>query len=191
MKNAIGKRAVIFAMVMLAITGFRKSSDNDAVSKIPAAGQGVHFKIAGKQYDVTVIRGLYDPKSKTFAIFNAGLPGFPQTTISLAIGTNFTGSTGTFKSDKGKKGFVFGFVLYAGSFTKPIVGYGAGQDDSSSGETVAGSPISITLTSFSSSGSPGAATGNITAQGTFSGTAYDILNKKYVSLTDGTFNIHP
>ena len=189
MKNVIRKSAIVFAMGMLAITSFRKRSGNDGIDS-GAAATGVHFKIAGKQYDVTAIRSIYDPASKSFAIFNAGLPGFPNTTCMLRIGSNFTGSIGTFKSDKDNKGFVFSFVLYGGSVNKPIVGYGAGQNDSISGETVAGSPITITLTSFSHSGSPGAATGNVTAQGTFSGTVYDILNKKYVVLTEGTFNIH-
>ena len=190
MKNSIRKSSIVFAIGILALTSFRKSSSHDGV-RSDAGPAGVHFKVAGKQYDVTAIRGIYVPSSKTFAIFNAGLAGFPNTTISLAVGSNFTGSTGTFKSAEDAKGFVFGFVLYSGSVTKPVVGYGGGQNDSNSGETVAGSPITMTLTSFSSAGSPGAATGNVTAQGTFSGTVYDILNKKYVPLTDGTINIHP
>jgi hypothetical protein len=59
-------------------------------------------------FDVTAIRGIYDPSSKTLALFNTGLPDFPQTTITLAIGSDFTGRTGTFKSDVNDKGFVFG-----------------------------------------------------------------------------------
>ena len=58
-------------------------------------------------------------------------------------------------------------------------------------ETVANTPVRITLTSFSYSGSPGAPNGKVTAQGTFSGTAYDIKNNTFVTLSDGTFNIHP
>jgi hypothetical protein len=189
MISVIRKSAIVFAMGMLAIIICKQSSGKVGGGS-GTAPAGVHFKIAGKPYDVTPIRSIYDPASKSFAIFNAGLPGFPNTTCMLRIGSNFTGSTGTFKSDKDDKGFVFSFVLYGGSVNKPIVGYGAGQNDPISGETVAGSPITITLTSFSYSGSAGAATGNVTAQGTFSGTVYDILNKKYVALTDGTFNIH-
>jgi hypothetical protein len=190
MKNSIGKWALVLTIGIIALTSFRKSSGHDGEGS-GAAPAGVHFKIAGKQYDVTAIRSIYDAKSKTFAIFNAGLPGFPQTTITLAVGSHFTGSAGTFKSADDGKGFVFGFILFAGSINKVIVGYGAGQNDSNSGETVAGSPITMTLTSFSNSGSPGATTGNVSAQGTFSGTVYDIQNKKYVALTDGTINIHP
>lgn len=190
MKNSIRKWTIVFALGMLAITSWTKSVGN-ARGSSGADPAGVHFKIAGKQYDVTAIRGIYDPSSKTLAIYNASLPGFPQTTITLAIGSDFTGRTGTFKSDVNDKGFVFGFLLFAGSLNKPIAGYGAGQNDSNSGETVANSPVSITLTSFSYSGSPGAVKWNVIAEGTFSGTVYDIINKKYVALTDGTINIHP
>jgi hypothetical protein len=189
MKNSIKKYALVSVLSILAMTGCKKSSGKDSTSN--AVPLGVHFKIAGKQYDVTVVRGIYDPASNTFAIYNNVLPGSPDTTLTLAIGSNFTGSTGTFKSDDNDKGFVFGFVLFDGSLTKPIVGYGAGQNDSNSGETVANTPISITLTSFSFSGSPGALYGNVTAQGTFSGTAYDIKNNTFVVLSDGTFSIHP
>lgn len=189
MKNSTRKSAIFFVLGILAMTSFKKSGAND---RPPNAGsRGVHFKIAGKQYDIMVVRGIYDAASKTFAIYNNALPGSPDTTITLGIGSNFKGSTGTFKSDDNGKGFVFGFLLFAGSITKPIVGYGAGQNDTNTGETVANTPVSMTLTSFSFSGSVGALYGNVTAQGTFSGTAYDIINKKFVAVSDGTFNIHP
>jgi hypothetical protein len=171
------------------MAGCKKSSGKD--SPPDASPRGVHFKIAGKQYDVAVVRGIYDPASKTFAIYNNALPGAPNTTLTLSIGSNFTGSTGTFKSDDDDKGFVFGFLLFDGSLTKPIVAYGAGQNDSNTGETVANTPVSITLTSFSFSGSISATYGNVTAQGTFSGTAYDIKNNTFVAVTDSTFNVHP
>jgi len=38
-------------------------------------------------------------KGAVFSIYNAGLPDFPDTTITLSVGANFTGGTGTFKSD--------------------------------------------------------------------------------------------
>lgn len=148
---------------------------------------GVHFKIDGKQYDIPLVRGLYDKQSATLAIYNAGLPGFPETIITLAIGSNFTGSTGTFKSDANGKGFVFGFTL---GNMKDMIGYAGGKDDPDRAFTVASTPISITITSFSISGSD-MIKGNISAQGTFSGTAYDFKNKRTVQLTDGTFSVHP
>jgi hypothetical protein len=189
MKISIKKYAIVLVLGILAMTGYNKRSAKDTGTGTGSVG--VHFKIAGKQYDVTVVRGIYDPASKTFAIYNNVLPGSPVTTLTLSIGSNFTGSIGSFKSDENDKGFVFGFVLFDGSLTKPIVGYGAGQNESDNDETVANTPVSITLTSFSFSGSPGAPNGNVTAQGTFSGTAYDIKNNRFVALTDGTFNVHP
>ena len=190
MKYPIIKYAIVLVLGILAMAGATKSSGKD--NSLVASPLGVHFKIAGKQYDVAVVRGIYDPASKTFAIYNNALPGSPQTTLTLSIGSNFTGSTGTFKSDNNNKGFVFGFILFDGSLNKLIGGYGAGQNDSgNTNETVANTPVSITLTSFSISGSITAPYGNVTAQGTFSGTAYDIKNKTFVTITDGTFNIHP
>jgi hypothetical protein len=56
---------------------------------------------------------------------------------------------------------------------------------------VANTPVSITPTSFSYSGSEGAPYGNVTAQGTFSGTVYDVKNNAFVAITDGTFAVHP
>jgi len=56
---------------------------------------------------------------------------------------------------------------------------------------VVNTPVSITLTSFSYSGSEGAPYGNVTAQGTFSGTVFDVVSNTFVAITDGTFNVHP
>ena len=148
---------------------------------------GVHFKIDGKQYDIPVVMGIYDKSKAMFVVYNAGLSGFPQTTIILSIGSNFTGGTGTFKSDANEKGFVFGFTL---GNMKDMIGYAGGKDDPSNAFTVASTPISITVTAFSGSGTVSMA-GNVTTQGTFSGKVYDFKNKKTVSLTDGTFNVHP
>jgi hypothetical protein len=125
-------------------------------------------------------------------VMRQGLPGAPDTTLTISVGTNFTGATGTFKSDANNKGFVFGFILFNGGLAKePICAYGAGQNDANSGETVTGTLVSITITGFSISGSPGSVHGNVTAEGTFSGTAYDSKNRKTVALTDGAFNVHP
>ena len=104
-----------------------------------------------------------------------------------AMDIDFTGSTGTFKGDDDNKGFVFGLASI-----NPEIGYGAGKNDTgNTPETVANTPVSITLTSFSYSGSISATYGNVTAEGTFSGTVYDIKNKTFVALTDGTFTVHP
>ena len=178
-----------FVLCVVVILGC--SNSNGKIDGSNGGPEGVHFKIDGKQYDIPIVRGIYDKATKLFAVYNNGLPGAPETTITVSVGANFTGGTGTFKSDVDDKGFVFGFILFNGNLSKePICGYGAGQNDSNSGETVANTPVSITITSFSVSGSPAAFHGNVTAQGTFSGTAYDIKNKKSVTLTDGTFNVH-
>lgn len=192
MKNLIKKTAIVLVLGVLFMTGCSKGSDNNNTTPPADGTRGVHFKIAGQQYDIAVVRAIYDPTSKTFAIYNNALPGAPDTTLTLAVGSDFSGSTGTFKGDDNNKGFVFGFILFAGNITSPTAAYGAGQNDPNSSETVANTPISISLTSFSYSGSAGTEPyGNVTAQGTFSGTAYDIKNNAFVAITDGTFIVHP
>jgi hypothetical protein len=190
MKGLIRKLSKTFfsGVVVIVACSNMTGKANDAGEE----SRGVHFKIDGKQYDIPVVRGIYDKTTKVFAVYNNGLPGAPDTTITISVGTNFTGGSGTFKSDVNDKGFVFGFILFNGSLRKdPVCGYGAGQNDSNSGETVAGTPVSITITHFSVSGSPAAPYGNVTAQGTFSGTAYNLKTRKTVALTDGMFKVHP
>jgi hypothetical protein len=187
MKNSIKKSAVVLILTVLAMTGCSKGSDNNSTTPPAAGTRSVRFKIAGQQYEIDVVRAIYDPTSKTFAIYNNALAGASDTLLTLALGSDFTGSTGTFKGDDNNKGFVFGLASI-----NPLVGYGAGKNDTgNTPETVANTPVSITLTSFSYAGSISATYGNVTAQGTFSGTVYDIKNNVFVALTDGTFNVHP
>lgn len=171
--------ALVFTLVS---TAYRPiASDRQA-----APAPGVHFKIDGKSFDIPQVLGIYiKDNGGKFAVYNAGMPGFPQTTITLAIGSDFTGSPGTFKGDAGDKGFVFG---YTQGTLKDMIGYAGGKDDPSGGFTVASTPIHITVTSFSASSS-NYMHGNVTAQGTFSGKVYDFKNKKTVDLTDGTFSV--
>ena len=110
---------------------------------------GIHFKIDGKQYDISIVRGIYK-KGVVFSIYNAALPGFPDTTITLSVGANFTGGIGTFKSDVNDKGFVFGFNV---GNMKDMISYIGGKDDPGRAFTVASTSVSITITSFSESGS--------------------------------------
>jgi hypothetical protein len=162
-------------------------SGTSSGANISGGPAGVHFKINGKQYDIPKVRGMYDKKAGIFTVYNAFLPGFPETMITLAVGANFTGSAGTFKSDVNDKGFVFGFSL---GNLKDIIGYSGGKDDPDGAFTVASTPVSLTITNFSASGSD-FIKGNVTAQGTFSGKVYDLKNKMTVTLTDGTFNVQP
>jgi hypothetical protein len=148
----------------------------------PLASPGVHFKIAGHPYDIPQIRGIYlKDKGGMFTIYNAGLPGFPETTITLSIGSDFTASTGTFKSAANDKGFIFGFTQ---GTMKDMTGYTAGKDDPDQGITAANTPVA----SFSVVGTD-YIKGNVTAQGAFSGKVYDFKNKRTVDLTDGTFSV--
>lgn len=128
----------------------------------PLASPGVHFIISGHPYDIPQVRGIYlKDKGGMFTIYNAGLPGFPETTITLSIGSDFTASTGTFKSAANDKGFVFGFTQ---GTMKDMTGYAAGKDDPDQGITAAGTPITITVASFSVV-STDYIKGNVTAQG--------------------------
>jgi hypothetical protein len=170
--------ALVFTLVS---TAYRPVASN----RPPAPAPGVHFKIDGKSFDISQVLGIYlKDKGGMFSVYNAGMPGFPETTISLAIGSDFTGSPGTFKGDANDKGFVFG---YTQGTLKDMTGYAGGKDDPSGDFTVASTPIHITVTSFSVTGIN--KQGNVTAQGTFSGKVYDFKNKKTVDLTDGTFSV--
>jgi hypothetical protein len=172
---------LVFTLVSSA---YRPVAANKPVYNRPPA-TGVHFKIDGKSFDIPQVLGIYlKDKGGIFSVYNAGMPGFPETTISLAIGSDFTGSPGTFKGDANDKGFVFG---YTQGTLKDMIGYAGGKDDPSGSFTVASTPIRITVTSFSVTGIT--KQGNVTAQGTFSGKVYDFKNKKTVDLTDGTFSV--
>jgi hypothetical protein len=150
-----------------------------------ASPAGVHFKVAGTPYDIPQVRGIYIKEKGLFTIYNSGLPGFPQTTITLSIGADFTGSTGTFKSDVKDKGFIFGFTQ---GNMKDMIGYAGGKDDPNTGVTAANTPMTITVSSFSVVGT-NYIQGNVTTKGTFCGKVYDFKNKKPVDLTDGSFNV--
>jgi hypothetical protein len=190
MKNSTKKYAIVLVLAVLAMTGCSKGSDNGTTPPADKT-RGVHFKAAGKQYDLDSVRAIYDPASKIFLISNIVVLLPADTSLALAIGSDFSGSTGTFKGDDNNKGFVFHFLLFGGSVTNPIAGYEGGQNDANSVATVANTPVSITLTSFSYSGSEGAPYGNVTAHGTFSGTVYDVVTNAFVAITDGTFTVHP
>jgi hypothetical protein len=178
--------ALVFTLVSTAYRPVASNRPAVASNKPPALAPGVHFKTDGKSFDIPQVRGLYiKDNGGMFSVYNAGMPGFPETTITLVIGSDFTGSPGTFKGDTGDKGFVFG---YTQGTMKDMIGYAGGKDDPSGGFTVASTPISITVTSFSVTGT-NYIQGNVTAQGTFSGKVYDFKNKKTVELTDGTFNV--
>ena len=174
---------ILLYSILLFTSAYRPVTPADRA----ASPTGVHFKIAGKQVDIPHAIGIYvKEKGGVFTVYNAGLPGFPETTISLAVGSKFKGSTGTFKSAADEKGFVF---LFTQGNMKNMIGYAGGKDDPDGAFTVASTPISITITSFSAVGTDYVRGHLVSAQGTFSGKVYDFKNKTTVDLTDGTFNV--
>lgn len=108
MKYSIKKSAIVLVLAVLAMTGCSKGIANGG-SGAGAGTRGVHFKIAAQQYDIAAVRAIYDPTSKTFAIYNNVVLVPADTSLTLAVGSDFSGSTGTFKGDDNNKGFVFRF----------------------------------------------------------------------------------
>jgi hypothetical protein len=57
--------------------GNAAEGSNPSGSNTGSSPAGIHFKIDGKQYDISIVRGIYEKKGAIFSLYNAGLPGFP------------------------------------------------------------------------------------------------------------------